>query len=747
MSSLNWRALLFLVPLLALFQASCGGSSGYSNSNNPPNVQPAVVTVTPNPVNAVAGGAGVTLNISVANDLPSDVLSASVTSSPACGGNPCGSFGAITGTPGSGTYTVQYTPPANASSATSPTITVSSSLTGSTPGTTTVNLASNATVVTVAPNPANAVAGGAPVTLNISVANDQPSDVLSASVTSSPACGGNPCGSFGAFAGTPGSGSYTVQYTPPASIQQGSSQTITVSSNLAGSTPGTTTLNLTSTSSAILCPAHGNEALMTGTWVFLLRGFNGTNPMAMGAVFTVDGSIGLITSGTMDINIAGSAPGTNLVVNPSASTYSVDSQGRACIGLVTSAGTKVFHAALASYDVTHHATEGQIQEFDDTLGTGGRALGLLKQQATGQTWAASSLNSPFVFGLRGLDAAGGRLSAAGGITFDGVGNLTNGLEDINDAGTFDGGISPAMPQTIPTGTYTLGADGRGTVSLVVGNSTVNGVIYAVDSGELFLLSTSQVNPAPLLSGRVLQIVAPQALVDATGVAGYQLVTLEGSNDATIGILSFSLGRTVWAAVSGTLWHDAAGTASSQPIPSGSTFMIADKSHGRVTFSVPGWTNSPVAYFTGFSKLAGLGNTSLPTTAFLVGTGSDAEAGEIIWQSFPAPSFSAASLKYSAAYSDLQSSGNNAASQTTSTGQITMDGIGSFMGFVDVSAAALSTNVGLTGTYTVNMDGSGSFTAAGAANAPWPMVTNGVRSYHIIEPAGNTAPVVNVISKQ
>src|SRR5919108_563744 len=147
MSSLNWRALLFLVPLLALFQASCGGSSGYSNSNNPPNVQPAVVTVTPNPVNAVAGGAGVTLNISVANDLPSDVLSASVTSSPACGGNPCGSFGAFAGTPGSGSYTVQYTPPASIQQGSSQTITVSSNLAGSTPGTTTLNLTSTSSAI------------------------------------------------------------------------------------------------------------------------------------------------------------------------------------------------------------------------------------------------------------------------------------------------------------------------------------------------------------------------------------------------------------------------------------------------------------------------------------------------------------------------------------------------------------------------------------------------------------------------
>src|SRR5947208_12563217 len=95
-----------------------------------------------------------------------------------------------------------------------------------------------------------------------------------------------------------------------------------------------------------------------------------------------------------------------------------------------------------------------------------------------------------------------------------------------------------------------------------------------------------------------------------------LAWLAGMNDATIGILNLSLGTQKTANVSGTLWRDAAGTASSQSISG--LFTITDIGHGRVTFAA-GWTNSPVAYFTGFSKLAGTGNKTLPTTAFLVGT--------------------------------------------------------------------------------------------------------------------------------
>lgn len=256
--------------------------------------------------------------------------------------------------------------------------------------------------------------------------------------------------------------------------------------------------------------------------------------------------------------------------------------------------------------------------------------------------------------------------------------------------------------------------------------------------------------------------APQGLKQATGVAGYQLLTLEGQNDAAIGILNLSPGAQVTALIRGTLWWDVAGTASGPlQISSASTFTI-DTVHGydgRVTFSVPSSTGAsyPVAaYFTGFSIVAGIGvDKSLPTTAFVVGAGSGAEAGEIIWQSVAQPqNLSAATLKYSAAYSDLQSSMNNSAFQTTSAGQVVFDGTGGFTGKVDMSAPAsaptpLSSNVSVSGTFAVNADGSGTFTPAGAGNSQWPMVTNGVRSYHIIEPGGNvnTAPVVNVITKQ
>jgi hypothetical protein len=95
-------------------------------------------------------------------------------------------------------------------------------------------------VVSISPTqPTVSVSAGTPVTLNIAVTQDEPSDVLTAGVSSSPICGSSVCGSFGAISGTAGDGSYTVQFFPPTSVTQSTLQTINVISNLSNSTMGT----------------------------------------------------------------------------------------------------------------------------------------------------------------------------------------------------------------------------------------------------------------------------------------------------------------------------------------------------------------------------------------------------------------------------------------------------------------------------------------------------------------------------
>ena len=93
-------------------------------------------------------------------------------------------------------------------------------------------------VISIAPSTFTVTAGGSPVTLNISVAQDDPAATFFAGVSGSPDCNG-PCGSLGAISGTAGGGAYTVEYSPPASVLEETQQRVEILfSNRPNSTPG-----------------------------------------------------------------------------------------------------------------------------------------------------------------------------------------------------------------------------------------------------------------------------------------------------------------------------------------------------------------------------------------------------------------------------------------------------------------------------------------------------------------------------
>ena len=114
---------------------------------------------------------------------------------------------------------------------------------------------------------------------------------------------------------------------------------------------------------------------------------------------------------------------------------------------------------------------------------------------TAVTFSNSSLKGNFVFSLTGLDVNASPFYALGALTADGNGNITGGEEDIID--TSSGYVSAGTT----TGTYTVGADGRGTLTFsnsigqfqfaialkagsnAVLNETDNGVVAATGNLE------------------------------------------------------------------------------------------------------------------------------------------------------------------------------------------------------------------------------------------------------------------------
>src|SRR5712691_3234527 len=86
-------------------------------------------------------------------------------------------------------------------------------------------------------------------------------------------------------------------------------------------------------------------------------------------------------------------------------------------------------------------------------------------------FSAANLNGQYAFVTSGEVFTPGSISATplsrtGSFTADGQGHITGGVEDVNAAGTVNNAIS------ITGGSYTISADGRGTLSLSFGSNTL-----------------------------------------------------------------------------------------------------------------------------------------------------------------------------------------------------------------------------------------------------------------------------------
>lgn len=165
--------------------------------------------------------------------------------------------------------------------------------------------------------------------------------------------------------------------------------------------------------------------------------------------------------------------------------------GNATVGTITSAGLYTAPAVVpnpASVTITAFIT--------DMSTVSGSAIVTI----AAVTFNNSSLKGNYVFGLTGLDGNSFAFYALGAITADGNGNITAGEEDAVDTNT---GYKGA---TTTTGTYSVGADGRGTLSLknsigqfqfaialrtggsAVLNETDNGVVAATGTLEAQAMS-------------------------------------------------------------------------------------------------------------------------------------------------------------------------------------------------------------------------------------------------------------------
>ena len=351
----------------------------------------------------------------------------------------------------------------------------------------------------------------------------------------------------------------------------------------------------------------------------------------------------------------------------------------------TSGGTTVYTAPSAAGMVTITADATAMSSVTATAGVTVNPIA-----------SASSLTGTYTYYANGFDTNGAPISVVGSVILDGTGDITGGEQDYFDLTTPT--IITADPITAATAAYTVGDDGRGSITItptmapastlsftVVNNNHALIIEFdanATSSGSLDLqtLPTS----VPLMGNAFASIDA------ADGFVFGGVVTSDGTSTFTIGEGDDDL--------DGTPFYDFAVTGGfTAPDPAGrGTMTLVDPNYGTLAFDY--FVVGPEA----FRLIETDGNFFLAGSMFGQGTTSGA--------------FSAASLTGSYVFGQ-QGQGGLGIAFYGAAGQFTTDATSTFTaGVADINfgdgAPVLAG--ALTGdTYTVDVTGYGSVQLLGS----------------------------------
>lgn len=213
-------------------------------------------------------------------------------------------------------------------------------------------------------------------------------------------------------------------------------------------------------------PPSGGFAL-EGSFFFVLNGIDANGVFRVAGVFNADGN-GRITGGIEDYT-----QGSTVVVNTAFSgTYNLNtSTGVGTATLSAPSGTTTLQFVMSGQNFAY------INEYDPYANASGY---ILKRDPT--AFSNAALNGIYVFNFSGDETGYGPIAAVGAFAVDGAGNVTAGAEDLNEGGIY----SPDLPLT---GTYQIGADGRGVASLDNGTYALPIVCYVIDANTITFLSS------------------------------------------------------------------------------------------------------------------------------------------------------------------------------------------------------------------------------------------------------------------
>ncbi|MHB8541508.1 MAG: hypothetical protein ACYDCD_11275 [Candidatus Acidiferrales bacterium] len=693
-------ALLAVLPVL--FALGCGG--------NGPSSPPISVTVAPASPPPIEQGQAVNVAAFVSNDSSAKGVTWSLAGQ-----------GSLTNQTSS---SVTYTAPASVPSNFTATVTATSAANSSKSAFTSISVMAIGVTITKTVSKlavGTAVSPGQPIffEFDAAVQNDPTDSSVTWTLTAAGTACSPTCGSLSNVA--PGS----VFYTPPSNVPATPNNMPTITATSITDPSKSASDAFTLFDGATACGTGGNESALKGEYAILLQGWAGSGtgtPIILAASFAADGT-GKVTFGQDQINHFTSSIGSGLV--PSASSYSVGSDGRGCLTLTSNVydTTVTFQFALGSI-TGGVASKGDIIELTDTADTAERASGILRLQDP-SSFSLSALAPNYAFGVDGWDNTGGSLKhfALVGSFAQSGGNIPGFSFDANDGGSLlnTGGIleigngSFGTIQPIATGTGGTSA----VIDLPDGSSNqVTVDIYVINSSELFFIS-NQISPeGAVFSGRAIS--QPSSFTSASVLPSYIFRSTGGSSgspSASIGLASFSGG--ISGTVSGTMLQDAGGTATSQSLTGSYAF---NANSGRLEIAGTSSATSPTLYLT--TPFDGV-------SAFSISTDASASLG--IFDTQPAATYSNTSLSGNFFFGSNEPAGNT----VFDISGIASISAGNLQGTNDQSGpTGFSLGSPVSAALSISANGSGSLGANTVA------VTNGTVLFFIDE-TSTLPPVVQV----
>jgi len=448
---------------------SVGGVASNGLSFNVVTGVASVQAAVPGPL--FAAGVLVNIGITVRNDSPGDVVSFTAM----LGSNPCdatcGTFGSITGTSGSGSYTLPYTPASSLAAVTTITLNVSSNLAGAFAATAnfSVNPAGVRLVTITGLGPI--LGPGLPTNMTARVFNDAGNQGATIQLLA----GGYACPITGGGATACGTISTPVQnnqgttsvitftYTPPSSFPDSPFDRPMV---LAAAKADNT--KVATAPFRIGCDKCVGSEDPQGV-VIINNNFRVNTALTGGAPITIQANFNNDTGSSKTANWTLTSGGSDC--QPSCGMLGTPTYTRNGLAVTasipytppSSVPTLALLPVILATSVDNGSSDGfKFHIVDGTCGTGNNGV----------------LNGRYAFLLRGGSALLGYQVLIGSFTADGSGNITGGLLDGNRTT----GPTIGLSITSAGSSYSIGPDNRGCLTLANSNGGV--ATYRIAVGTL-----------------------------------------------------------------------------------------------------------------------------------------------------------------------------------------------------------------------------------------------------------------------